>query len=84
VTVLGTLAPFGLALAAMRTLSASTTTQVAMLEPVGVTVLGLLWFRETLDAVALVGCGLVVLGILTAQAGRAAPAVGEPPHLVAP
>jgi drug/metabolite transporter (DMT)-like permease len=84
VTVLGTLAPFALALVAMRTLSASTTTQVAMLEPVGVTVLGFLWFRETLDAVALVGCALVVLGILAAQAGRAAPASGEPPHLAAP
>jgi drug/metabolite transporter (DMT)-like permease len=84
VTVLGTLAPFGLALAAMRTLSASTTTQVAMLEPVGVTVLGFLWFRETLDAVALAGCALVVAGILAAQAGRTAPASAEAPHLAAP
>ncbi len=84
VTVLGTLAPFALALAAMRTLSASTTTQVAMLEPVGVTILGYVWFRETLDAVALAGCVLVVLGILAAQAGRAAPVAAERPHLAAP
>src|SRR3712207_5819127 len=44
VVVLGTLLPFAVTLAAMRHLSASVVTMVAMLEPVGVAVLGWAWF----------------------------------------
>ena len=84
VMVLGTLVPFGLELVALRHLSASTVTMVAMLEPVGVTVLGWLWFREDLGAVATVGCVLVLAGILAAQAGRPPHPLPEPPHLAAP
>ena len=70
VVVLGTLTPFAVALAAMRHLSASVVTMVAMLEPVGVAVLGWAWFREDLGAVATAGYVLVVAGILAAQTGR--------------
>ena len=56
----------------MRHLSASAVTMVAMLEPVGVAVLGWLWFREDLGPVATVGYALVVTGIVAAQTGRAA------------
>ena len=70
VIVLGTLLPFGIELAAMSHLSASTVTTVAMLEPVGVAALGWVWFREELGAVAVLGCTLVMVGVLLAQTGR--------------
>ena len=81
VVVLGTLVPFGAEILALRHLSASTVTMVAMLEPVGVSVLGWLWFRELLGPVATVGCTLVLAGILAAQTGRAPHPLPEPPHL---
>jgi drug/metabolite transporter (DMT)-like permease len=70
VVVMGTLLPFGLVLVAMSHLSASTVTTVAMLEPVGVVVLGWVWFYEELGAVALAGCALVMVGVVAAQTGR--------------
>src|SRR5918993_1434992 len=70
VVILGTLAPFGVEIVALRHLSAATVTMVAMLEPVGVALLGWLWFGEDLGAVATIGCVLVLLGILAAQTGR--------------
>jgi drug/metabolite transporter (DMT)-like permease len=83
VVVLGTLVPFGVEVVALRHLSASTVTMVAMLEPVGVALLGWLWFREDLGPVATIGCLLVLVGILAAQSGRA-PHPQEAPHLAAP
>ena len=81
VVVLGTLVPFGVELAAMSHLSASTVTTLLMLEPVGVVALGWFWFREDLGTVALVGCALVMTGVLAAQTGRRAP--HEPVPVVA-
>lgn len=81
VTCLGTLVPFALELSALRHLRATTVTMVAMLEPVGVSVLGWVWFYETLDAVALAGGVAVVAGIILAQTARRAHPVIEPPHL---
>ena len=81
VILLGTLLPFGVELLALRHLSATTVTMVAMLEPVGVSALGWVWFHEELGTVALVGGVAVVAGILLAQSARRAPMVVEPPHL---
>ena len=81
IVVMGTLLPFGLTLLALRHLSATTVTMVAMLEPIGVSALGWIWFAETLDPVALVGCVAVVAGIVLAQSARRSVGV-EPPHLV--
>jgi drug/metabolite transporter (DMT)-like permease len=81
VILLGTLFPFGVELLALRHLSATTVTMVAMLEPVGVSALGWVWFHEELGTVALVGGVAVVAGILLAQSARRAPVVVEPPHL---
>ncbi|MDQ3615699.1 MAG: EamA family transporter [Actinomycetota bacterium] len=81
VTVLGTLLPFGLELAALRHLRATTVTMVAMLEPIGVSALGWVWFYERLDAVAITGGVAVVAGIVLAQSARQAHLVVEPPHL---
>ena len=83
VVVLGTLVPFAVEVVALRHLTASVVTMVAMLEPVGVAFLGWLWFREDLGTVATVGCLLVLAGIIAAQTGRA-PHPQEAPHLAAP
>lgn len=81
IVVVGTVLPFGVELSALRHLSATTVTMVAMLEPIGVSVLGWVWFAETLDAVALTGGVAVVAGIVLAQSARRAPVLVEPPHL---
>ncbi len=81
IVVVGTVAPFALALLALRHLSATTVTMVAMLEPIGVSALGWIWFAESLDAVALTGGLAVVAGIVLAQTARRAPVLVEPPHL---
>jgi len=82
IIVLGTLLPFGVELFALRHLRATTVTMIAMLEPVGVSALGWLWFYERLDTVALLGGVAVVVGIVLAQSARRARVVIEPPHLV--
>ena len=81
VILLGTLVPFAVALLALQHLPATTVTMVSMLEPVGVGALGWIWFRESLGAVAVVGCVAVVAGIVLAQSARRAHVVVEPPHL---
>ncbi len=73
--------PFGVALLALRHLPATTVTMVAMLEPIGVSALGWVWFSEALDTVALLGGVAVVVGIVLAQSARRAPVLVEPPHL---
>ena len=80
IVVVGTVLPFGVELAALRHLPATTVTMVAMLEPVGVSALGWVWFAESLDAVAIVGGVAVVAGIVLAQTSRRAPVLVEPPH----
>lgn len=81
IIVVGTVLPFGLALLALRHLTATTVTMVAMLEPIGVSALGWAWFAEALGAVSIVGGLAVVAGIVLAQTARRAPAMVEPPHL---
>ncbi|MGH3333972.1 MAG: EamA family transporter [Nocardioidaceae bacterium] len=81
IIVLGTLVPFAVELSALRHLRATTVTMIALLEPVGVSVLGWLWFDERLDALAVAGGVAVVAGIVLAQSARRAPVLVEPPHL---
>ena len=81
VVVLGTLAPFGVELAALRHIPATTVTMIAMIEPVGVAALGWVWFHEDLGLVAVLGCVAVVAGIVLAQSARRAPALIEPPQI---
>lgn len=81
IVVLGTLLPFGVELFALRHLRATTVTMVAMLEPIGVVALGWIWFFERLDTIAMLGCVVVVAGIVLAQSARRARVLVEPPHL---
>jgi drug/metabolite transporter (DMT)-like permease len=68
--VLGTIAPFFLLVSALRHVSATTAGIVAMLEPVVGAVVGWLWLRESLDAVQLLGAGIVLIGVGLAQSAR--------------
>ena len=79
IVVLGTVVPFAVELFALRHLTATTVTMVAMLEPIGVSALGWVWFGERLDAVALVGGAAVLAGIVLAQTARRAAVPLEPP-----
>ena len=81
VVLLGTLVPFAVELAALGHLRATTVTMIAMIEPVGVSALGWLWFYESLDAVALSAGSLWWPGHRwLAQSARRA-RVLWPPHL---
>jgi drug/metabolite transporter (DMT)-like permease len=68
--VLGTVLPFLAELTALQHLSATEVTLVGMVEPVGATILGWLWFRENLSAVQILGVAVVLAGIVLAQTAR--------------
>jgi drug/metabolite transporter (DMT)-like permease len=70
VVVLGTIAPFGLVVAALRHISATRAGVTAMLEPVVATLVAWLWLGETLGPVQLVGAAVVLGGIVLAQTAR--------------
>ncbi|MGI8433955.1 MAG: EamA family transporter [Nocardioidaceae bacterium] len=76
--VLGTVAPFLAELSALQHLSATEVTLIGMLEPVGATLLGWLWYREHLVAAQIVGVVLVLLGIALAQTARVRARVDHP------
>jgi drug/metabolite transporter (DMT)-like permease len=78
VVVLGTLVPFGATTAALRHLPAATVSVVAILEPVGASLLAWWWFGESLDLAQLLGVALVLTGIVLALRARR-PADVPPP-----
>jgi drug/metabolite transporter (DMT)-like permease len=71
--VLGTVVPFFTELSALRHLMATDVVLIGMLEPVGATVLGWLWFNESLTAPQIVGIAVVLAGIALAQTARLRP-----------
>jgi drug/metabolite transporter (DMT)-like permease len=68
--VLGTIAPFGLSIAALRHLEATRVGITLTLEPVVATVVAWAWLDETLATPQLVGGAVVLTGILLAQTAR--------------
>jgi drug/metabolite transporter (DMT)-like permease len=68
--VLGTIVPFFLLISALRHVSATTAGIVAMLEPVVGAIVGWLWLKESLDAVQLLGAGIVLFAVGLAQSAR--------------
>jgi drug/metabolite transporter (DMT)-like permease len=68
--VLGTVAPFMTELSALQHLTATEVTLVGMLEPVGASVLGWLWFSEDLSGLQVLGIAVVLVGIGLAQTAR--------------
>ncbi|HSS67055.1 MAG TPA: DMT family transporter [Nocardioidaceae bacterium] len=76
--VLGTVVPFLAELSALRYLSATEVILIGMIEPVGATILGRLWFNESLTGWQVVGIATVLLGIILAQTARQLPPTGQP------
>jgi drug/metabolite transporter (DMT)-like permease len=76
--LLGTVAPFLAELSALRHLSATEVTLIGMVEPVGATVLGWLWFSENLTGAQVGGIVLVLAGIALAQTARVRRADPDP------
>jgi drug/metabolite transporter (DMT)-like permease len=70
IVVLGTVIPFAMELFALRFIPATTVTTLAMLEPVGTSILGWVWFRESLTPLQSLGAVGVVVGIVLAQTSR--------------
>ena len=71
--VFGTLVPFLAELSALRYLTATEVTLISMLEPAGATILGWLWFNESLTAVQVLGVAAVLVGVAMAQTARSGP-----------
>ena len=68
--VIGTIVPFFLLVSALRHLPATRVGIIAMLEPVGATIVAWAWLNESLGALQLVGAAIVLLGIVLAQTAR--------------
>ncbi len=73
IVVFGTVLSFALNLFALRHLRPTVVAVVAMVEPVGASILGWLWFDETLSPLQLLGAAAVVVGIVLAQSARPVP-----------
>ncbi len=68
--VLGTVVPFLAELTALQHLSATEVTLIGMVEPIGASVLGWLWFSESLSGIQIAGICVVLFGIALAQTAR--------------
>jgi drug/metabolite transporter (DMT)-like permease len=80
IVLFGTVIPFGVELFALRLIRATTVTTLAMLEPVGTSILGWVWFHESLTASQSVGAAAVVVGIVLAQLSRIERPAEPAPH----
>ena len=68
--MIGTIVPFFLLVSALRHLPATRVGIIAMLEPVGATIVAWAWLNESLSAVQLIGAAIVLLAIVLAQTAR--------------
>ena len=68
--LVGTIVPFFLLVSALRHLPATRVGIIAMLEPVGATIVAWAWLNESLSAVQLIGAAIVLLAIVLAQTAR--------------
>jgi drug/metabolite transporter (DMT)-like permease len=68
--VVGTILPFFLLVSALRHLPATRVGIIAMLEPVGATIVAWAWLNESLGTLQLVGAAIVLLAIGLAQTAR--------------
>jgi drug/metabolite transporter (DMT)-like permease len=75
----GTLIPFLCELSALQYLTATEVVLISMLEPAGATLLGWLWFDESLSALQVVGVVAVLVGIALAQTARSGPITDQAP-----
>ena len=68
--MIGTIVPFFLLVSALRHLPATRVGIIAMLEPVGATIVAWAWLNESLGTLQLVGAAIVLLAIALAQTAR--------------
>jgi drug/metabolite transporter (DMT)-like permease len=68
--VVGTIVPFFLLVSALRHLPATRVGIIAMLEPVGATIVAWAWLDESLGAAQLAGAAVVLAAIVLAQTSR--------------
>jgi len=68
--VIGTIVPFFLLVSALRHLPATRVGIIAMLEPVGATIVAWAWLNESLGSLQLVGAAIVLCAIVLAQTAR--------------
>jgi drug/metabolite transporter (DMT)-like permease len=68
--VIGTIVPFFLLVSALRHLTATRVGIIAMLEPVGATIVAWAWLNESLGTLQLVGAAIVLSAIVLAQTAR--------------
>jgi drug/metabolite transporter (DMT)-like permease len=68
--LVGTIVPFFLLVSALRHLPATRVGIIAMLEPVGATIVAWAWLNESLGTVQLVGAAIVLGAIVLAQTAR--------------
>ncbi len=67
VGILGMAIPFSLVLAALRRLGATRAGIAGMLELVAASVIGYFWLGQKLDGLQIVGCILVLIGVIILQ-----------------
>jgi drug/metabolite transporter (DMT)-like permease len=70
IVVLGTIVPFILMVGALHYIAATRATVVAMVEPVLAGVVAYAWLGEEIGGVQILGCMLVLTGIVLAQTAR--------------
>jgi drug/metabolite transporter (DMT)-like permease len=70
IVVMGTIAPYLFVIAGLKILSASTASVFGMIEPVLAGVFAWWWLSESLNSVQLLGCLVVLIGILVADRAR--------------
>ncbi|MFY7812574.1 MAG: DMT family transporter [Candidatus Nanopelagicaceae bacterium] len=70
IIVMGTIAPYLLTLAGLKILSASTASIFGMMEPVLAGMIAWWWLSESLTAIQLLGCLVVIVGIAIADRAR--------------
>jgi drug/metabolite transporter (DMT)-like permease len=70
IVIMGTLAPYLFVLAGLKILSASTASVFGMIEPVLAGMIAWWWLSESLNGIQLIGCVVVIVGIVIADRAR--------------
>jgi len=73
IAIFGTVIPYLCVLTGMRSLSASTSSVIGMLEPVLAGAFAWFWFGQSWDAIQLIGAATVLFGIYLADRAKTAP-----------
>jgi drug/metabolite transporter (DMT)-like permease len=71
--IFGTVVPYMLVLSGMKSLSASTSSVIGMLEPVIAGAFAWIWFGQSWDFIQLMGAAIVLVGIYLADRAKTVP-----------